>query len=103
MYLIILNLLSVLTLNLIHADCEACFVEIICETSSQNPIFGALYRHPVKNVRMFTSYLGEFLENFAVRGASLTLMGDFNVNLNKSNVISNEYINTLNSLGFSAH
>ena len=46
--------------------------------------------------------MGKFLENFAARGTSLTIMGDINVDLNKSNVVSNEYINTLNSLGFSA-
>ena len=85
-----------------HPNCEACFIEIECNTGAKNPIFGALYRHPVKNVRLFTSYLGEFLENFAARGVSLTIMGDINIDLNKSNVISNEYINTMSSLGFSA-
>ena len=40
-----------------HDACEACFVEIECDKQTQNPIFGALYRHPVQNVRQFTSYL----------------------------------------------
>ena len=56
-------------------ECEACFIEVICKTSKQNPIFGALYRHPVKDVRAFTSYLGEFLECFSAKGTTLTLMG----------------------------
>ena len=85
-----------------HPECESCFIEIERDKPAKNPIFGALYRHPVKNVRLFTSYLGEFLENFASRGTTLTIMGDINVDLNKSNVISNEYINTISSLGFSA-
>ena len=59
-----------------HPECEACFIEVVCDTPTPNPIFGALYRHPVKNVQLFTSYLGEFLENFAARGTSLTIMGD---------------------------
>ena len=85
-----------------HPQFEACFVEIECANTSKNPIFGALYRHPEKEVQSFTSHLGEFLESFAVRGTKLIIMGDFNINLNKSHVASNEYIKTLHSLGFSA-
>ena len=84
-----------------YPDCEACFVEIECESPNQNPIFGALYRHPGKYARPFTSYLGEFLENFTARGTKLTIFGDINIDLNKSNVVSNDYINTLSSVGFS--
>ena len=85
-------------------NCEACFVDIECSKSSnQNPVFGALYRHPGHNARTFCSYLGEFLELFAERGVKLTIMGDINIDLNKTNVISNEYLNTLTSCGFSVH
>ena len=59
-----------------------------------------MYRHPKKNVYSFMSRLEEFLEGFAVCGMKLTMMGDFNINLNKSNVISNEYMKVLHSLGF---
>ena len=84
-----------------YANCEACFIEIICDTPGQNPIFGALYRHPGHNARLFCSYLGEFLELFAERGTKLTIMGDINIDLNKTNVATTEYMNTLSSLGFS--
>ena len=83
-------------------ECESCFVEVECTKSSQNPIFGALYRHPRQNERAFTSYLEEFLQGFALRGTKLMIMGDFNINLNINNCISREYIKALNSLGFSA-
>ena len=85
-----------------HPDCEACFIEVECDTPDRNPIFGALYRHPRKNVQSFTSHLGDFLENFTVRGNKLTILGDINIDLNRDNVVSNEYMKTLNSLGFSA-
>ena len=82
-------------------NCEACFVDIECETLKHNPIFGALYRHPGFNARPFCGYLGEFLELFAERGIKLTILGDINIDLNKTNPVSNEYINTLSSYGFS--
>ena len=65
-----------------YPDCEACFVEVESDTPNPNPIFGALYRHPKIDIRAFTSHLGEFLENFAFRGNALTIMGDFNIDLN---------------------
>jgi len=82
-------------------NCEACFVEISCENEKQNHIIGALYRHPNHNARLFTSYLRDFLEVFTTKNIKLTLMGDINIDLNKSNLASNEYVNTLHSVGFS--
>ena len=82
-------------------NCEACFVDIECDVPGPNPVFGALYRHPGHNGRIFCSYLGEFLEMFAERSVKLTLLGDINIDLNKTNPVTTEYINTLNSLGFS--
>jgi hypothetical protein len=73
----------------------------LCEKESDNQIFGALYRHPFTNVRPFTSYLGEFLETFTARNTKLTMLGDINIDLNKSNTPSLEYINTIRSVGFS--
>ena len=84
-----------------HPKCEACFVEIMCENAGHNPIFGALYRHPCYNTSSFNSYLGEFLENFTSRKTKLTILGDVNIDLNKSNPGSNEYVSTINSAGFS--
>ena len=81
-------------------NCEACFIDIECEHLNINPVFGALYRHPDKNSRLFNAYLGEFLEQFTERKTKLTILGDININLNKSNVVSNEYMSTLTSVGF---
>ena len=66
-----------------------------------NPIFGAMYRHPDTSARPFCNYLGEFLEAFAERGTNLTLLGDINIDLNKTNPASKEYYNTISSMGFS--
>ena len=81
-------------------DCEACFIEIVCAHENINPIFGALYRHPGRNARLFNTYIGEFLEMFTERKTKLTILGDININLNKANVVSNEYMTTLTSAGF---
>ena len=81
--------------------CEACFIEVHCKNEKQNHIFGTLYRHPIDYARPFTTYLGEFLETFTTRKTKLTLLGDINIDLNKSNPVSTEYLNTINSAGFS--
>ena len=49
----------------------------------------------------FCSHLREFLEPFAESGTNLTILGDINVDLNKTNPISKDYVNTLNQIGFS--
>ena len=45
-------------INFNYPNCEACFVEIVCDTPGRNPVFGALYRHPGHNARLFCNYLG---------------------------------------------
>ena len=82
-------------------NCEACFVDIECNAPGPNPVFGALYRHPGHYGRPFCSYLGEFLELFTERGVKLTILGDINIDLNKTNPVTTDYLNTLSSLGFS--
>ena len=72
------------------SNCEACFIDVECKSPGQNPIFGALYRHPNQYARPFCSYLGEFLEVFAERGIKLTIMGDINIDLNKTNGVTND-------------
>ena len=75
-------------------NCEACFIDIECNIPGPNPVFGALYRHPGHNARPFCSYLGEFLEIFSERSVKLTMLGDINIDLNKTNVVTTDYINT---------
>ena len=84
-----------------YPNVEACFIEIICKRPGSNPIFGAMYRHPNFYARPFCSHLGEFLELFAENGTNLTILGDLNIDLGKTNPVTKEYINTLTSLGFS--
>ena len=81
-------------------NCEACFIEVLCANENDNHIFGTLYRHPIDYARSFTNYLGEFLETFTERKTKLTLLGDINIDLNKSNIVSTEYVNTISSAGF---
>ena len=50
-----------------------------------------MYRHPDTSARPFCNYLGEFLEAFAKRGTNLTLLGDIDIDLNKTNSASKEY------------
>ena len=83
-----------------YPNCEACFIEVVCDNTDLNPIFGALYRHPGIYARPFNNHLGEFLEKFTERGVNLTMLGDINIDLNKSNVVSHEYVNIINSAGF---
>ena len=84
-----------------YPNVEACFIEIKCKKPGNNPIFGAMYRHPGFYARPFCSHLREFLEVFSETGTNLTILGDLNIDLSKTNPVSNEYVNTLTSLGFS--
>ena len=72
------------------SNCEACFIDVECKAPGPNPIFSALYRHPNQYAKPFCRYLGEFLELFAERGIKLTLMGDINIDLNKTNVVTTD-------------
>ena len=89
-------------INFNHPNCEATFIEISCDDGGPNPIFGSLYRHPGHSIPLFNDYLGEFLANFTAKNIKLTLFGDINIDLNKSNSSSIDYLKTVNSTGFSA-
>ena len=86
-----------------YPNCEACFVEILCNDNAPNPIFGALYKHPHEPAHNFTTHLGEFIEHFTATNTKLTILGDINIDLNRTNIESRDYINTLHAAGFSAH
>ena len=83
-------------------DCETCFVEIECEGTHSNPVFGVMYRHGFSDCNVFNAYLGEFLEGFTDKGVRLTILGDFNIDLlNSQDTVVTNYKNMLNSVGFS--
>ena len=83
-------------------DCESIFVEIECDGSQNNPVFGAMYKHGFSDTTLFNAYLGEFLEEFTDKGIRLTVLGDFNINLlDAHDSAVRDYKNVLNSVGFS--
>ena len=45
-------------------DCESIFVEIECDGSQNNPVFGAMYKNGFSDSTLLNAYLGEFLEEF---------------------------------------
>ena len=82
--------------------CESIFVEIECDGTQKNPVFGAMYRHGFSDANLFNVYLRQFLEEFTDKGVRLTLLGDINLNLLKVNdPVVRDYKNVLNSVGFS--
>ena len=58
--------------------------------------------YPRQDTQAFNHYLGKFLENVTANKTKLTILGDINIDLNKSNPVSHEYLNTLSSVGFNA-
>ena len=51
-------------------DCEANFVEIVCDTPGPNPIFGSLYRHPKKIFHYSPATWESFLRALLVEASS---------------------------------
>ena len=46
-----------------YPNVESCFVEIVCKTPGNNPVFGAMYRHPGFYARPFCSHIESFLSH----------------------------------------
>ena len=78
-------------------DHEAMFVEIILP-NRKNLIVGCVYRHAGSQLPLseFNLQLEPILEKISLEKKDCALMGDFNVDLSKSNVSrkSNEFYNT---------
>lgn len=70
--------------KLIHTNdgnLESAFAEIIFK-NRKNIIVGCIYKHPNMNVDLFNDqYLSPFLKSVDEEGKSLTLLGDFNIDL----------------------
>ena len=67
---------------------ESVFVELILR-GQKNIIVGCIYKHPLMDVNDFNhSYLSPFLSKTSKENKSLILLGDFNINLLKSNSVS---------------
>ena len=82
-------------------DCEACFIEILCDGPRKNPLIGVIYRHPTGNIKLFNHLLGEFLENLEPTVGDLTILGDINIDVLNPNSNCVDYCQTLDSLGLS--
>ena len=87
------------------SDHEAIFIELILQ-NRKNLIVGCIYRHAGSNLPLsdFTNlHLEPILEKISLEKKDCALMGDFNVDLIKSNVRNkaNEFYNTFTSYFFS--
>ena len=66
-----------------NCEYEILFIEIHCE-KSQNMLVGVVYRHPTKNVLPFLTKLENILDICKSEKKEIVLMGDFNLDLLKS-------------------
>ena len=84
----------------IDGECEAKFVEIITANASiKNVIVGSIYRHPHDNHQEFLSDISEKIECIQKK-CHVAILGDININTKEnSDKNTQDYKNTLLSLG----
>ena len=82
-------------------ELESTFIEIV-NTRKSNIIVGVIYRHPSMDLADFNyNYLNKLLENTSKEQKSISLLGDFNANLNyNEHNETNEFLNSLASNSF---
>ena len=87
----------------IHIEgCEDLFVEIVTE-KCKNKIIGIIYRPPCNIPDTFLEKLDECLSIITRENKEVYLMGDFNIDMNKSDNLSLKLENTLMSYAFNHH
>ena len=87
----------------IHIEgCEDLFVEIVTE-KFKNKIIGIIYRPPCNIPDTFLEKLDECLSIITRENKEVYLMGDFNIDMNKSDNLSLKLENTLMSYAFNNH
>ena len=87
------------------AGLESTFIEIINRKKS-NILVGCIYRHPVMDLNEFNDYyFNELLHKLSSENTSVTLLGDFNVDVMKydNHHSTNEFLNSLSSHLFLPH
>ena len=80
-------------------DFEALWVEIIIH-GQPNVLCGIIYRHPNGDMDNFINYISTKVEKIHQEEKLSLIMGDFNIDLLKSNSSSDNFLNTLGSLFF---
>ena len=84
-------------LNMYKSELEATFIKVVIV------IVGVIYRHPSMDLADFNcNYLNKLLENISKEQKSISLLGDFNVNLLNYNEYNEttEFLNSLASNSF---
>ena len=82
--------------------CEDLFVEIINERC-KNKIVGVIYRPPNYAADIFLNHLDEFLTLITRENKDVYLMGDFNIDMAKTDTIALKLLNTFMSFAFHSH
>ena len=73
---------EILGTNSIHTSgCESLFIKLSILTSKHFTTIGVMYRHLKNNIAHFTDELSKTLDSYLNQPHNLTLMGDFNINL----------------------
>ena len=75
------------SLNLHLEGCEDLWIKLI----DYNTIIGSIYRHPKNNTNSFIETLSQKLS--VVKNCCFYILGDMNINLLGSDLVSNEFIN----------
>ena len=86
---------------------ESTFLEIVLP-GKKNLIIGCIYRHPSSNLtvdQFNNDYIEPLLQKISAENKICSIMGDFNVDLLKTNTLSdaNQFFNTLSSNFFTPY
>ena len=95
-------------LSLNHKDCEDLWVNLKMKTNHSNStvrsvcenfVVAVIYRHPRQNYESFTESLCKSLDKLNQSKTRYVIVGDFNVNTEKHNLVSNvtNYVNSIHS------
>ena len=89
-------------LTISRKDFEAMWIEI-ANLRGSNVICGVIYRHPHGDLDSFVEYLNVGLERMNQHNKICIIMGDFNIDLLKSDTHSDKFLNVLSSNFFQPH
>ena len=82
--------------------CEDLFVEII-DDKIKNKIVGIIYRPPNNLADAFLNRLDESLNKITQENKEVYIMGDYNIDMTKSDTLALKFQNTLMSYAFNSH
>ena len=85
--------------NISNLDFEALWIEILTH-GQPNVLCGVIYRHPNGNIDNFMNYINSKVSKIHQEEKMSLIIGDFNIDLLKTNSLSDNFLNTLRSLFF---